>query len=47
MGTWTWPNGDKYIGESKFNSMHGSGTYYFNDGTIKKGKWFNDKYIEE
>ncbi len=47
IGTWTWPNGDKYVGESKFNNMHGNGTYYFNDGTVKKGKWFNDKYIEE
>ncbi|MBN2403844.1 MAG: hypothetical protein JXN64_15825 [Spirochaetes bacterium] len=47
FGTWTWPNGDKYIGDSKYNSMHGNGTYYFSDGTIKKGKWFNDKYFEE
>jgi hypothetical protein len=46
-GTWTWPNGDKYTGESKFNKMHGKGIYYYSDGTEKKGTWFNDKYVDE
>ena len=47
FGTWTWSNGEKYIGESKYNKMHGKGTYYYTDGTVKKGSWYNDKYIVE
>ncbi len=46
-GIWTWTNGDKYIGECKYNKMHGKGTYYYSDGTVRKGTWFNDKYVEE
>ena len=35
-GTYVWtegvPAGDKYVGESVNNDMHGLGTYYFNTG---------------
>lgn len=47
IGTWAWSNGEKYIGESKYNKMHGKGTYYYTDGTVKKGTWYNDKYVNE
>ena len=46
-GTWTWPNGEKYVGETKHNKMHGKGIYYYSDGSFKEGTWFNDKYVEE
>ena len=38
IGTYTWANGDKYLGEYKDNKHHGQGTYSWTDG---------DKYVGE
>ena len=35
-GTYTWDEGDKYVGEYKNNKMHGQGTYTYAGG---------DKYV--
>ena len=34
---------DYYIGEFSNNQRNGYGIYYFDDGTIVKGKWKNGK----
>jgi hypothetical protein len=38
FGTWTWANGDKYVGEWKDDKQHGPGTFTFAKG---------DKYVGE
>ena len=38
LGTSSWTNGDKYIGEFKDEIMHGQGTWIYADG---------DKYVGE
>ena len=38
LGTSTWPNGDKYVGEFKNGKKHGQGTYSYTNG---------DKYVGE
>jgi hypothetical protein len=38
VGTYTFANGDKYVGEMNFGAMHGQGTYTFANG---------DKYVGE
>ena len=47
QGTYTYANGDKYVGERKDNMMHGQGTYTFADGTIEKGLWKNAEFVGE
>ena len=42
-GTYTWDNGDKYVGEWQSNNMHGRGTYTFGPNT----KWAGDEYAGE
>ncbi|MBT3794847.1 hypothetical protein HOG00_00020 [bacterium] len=46
-GTYTWSNGDKYIGEWKDNKKHGKGTYIWgkghNIGHKYVGEWKDDK----
>ena len=39
QGTYTWSNGDKYVGEYK-DEKPWNGTYYDKDGNIKY-KWVN------
>lgn len=39
----TWPDGDKYVGECKDAYMHGPGRYTFSDGRWKEGTFVNDK----
>ena len=46
-GTYTYENGEKYVGEYKDNKMHGQGTFTDADGTIEKGLWGNDEFIGE
>jgi len=41
--TFTFANGDKYVGEFKNNVMHGQGTYTYADGTTERGIWKNDE----
>lgn len=41
FGTYTWDNGDKYVGEWKDNNKNGQGTYTYADGSKYVGE-FND-----
>ena len=42
-GTYTWDNGNKYVGEWKNNNKHGLGTYtYYANGDKYVGKFKND-----
>ena len=41
FGTFTFPNGDKYVGEWRDDSFNGQGTYTYADGRVKEGIWEN------
>ena len=43
QGTFTWSNGDKYVGEYRDDKKHGQGTYTFGP----KSEWSGDKYVGE
>ena len=45
-GTYTFANGDKYVGEWKDGKQHGQGTYTGTDGTVMKGIWENGELVE-
>ena len=45
-GTYTYVNGDKYVGEWKKGLRHGKGTFTGINGVIKKGIWKKDKLIK-
>ena len=45
-GTYTYANGNKYVGEFKDTKRNGLGTYTFANGTVDKGIWKNNKLIE-
>ena len=45
FGTYTFAEGDKYVGEWKDNKRHGQGTYTFPDGKQNIGYFLNDVYI--
>ena len=45
-GTYTWTNGNKYVGEFKNAKRNGLGTYTFANGTVDKGIWKNNQLIE-
>jgi hypothetical protein len=47
QGTYTWANGDKYVGGWKDNKKYGQGTLTYTDGTVKEGLWKNDKFLGE
>ena len=45
-GTFTWANGDQYVGEWKYRKRHGQGTYTYANGAeyigeFKDGKWLS------
>jgi hypothetical protein len=40
-GNFTYPNGDKYVGEWKDDKKNGQGTYTWGDGS----QWNGDKYV--
>ena len=42
-GTYTWANGDKYVGEYKDGKYHGQGTYTYANGDKYVGEWKDDK----
>ena len=37
-GTYSWANGDKYVGEYKCHKRHGLGTYTWANGTSWTGQ---------
>jgi len=43
VGTYTYTNGDKYVGEFKDGKKHGQGTYYY----LADNQWKGDKYVGE
>ena len=46
-GTYTWENGNKYIGDWQNNKRHGFGTFKFKDGGQYVGEWVSDKMTGE
>ena len=46
LGTMTYSNKDKYVGEWEDGFKHGKGTMIFLDETVKKGIWEFDKLVE-
>ena len=47
FGTYTWRDGDKYVGEYKDGKRHGQGTFTFVDGTRDAGFYMNDEYVPD
>ena len=45
-GTYTWADGDKYVGEYKDGNQHGQGTYTQADGTVDKGIWESGELVK-
>ena len=43
QGTYTWLNGDKYVGEFKDGNRTGQGTLTYADGSTYVGEWKNGK----
>ena len=43
LGTATWPDGEKYVGEYKDNKKNGKGTYTWPDGRKYVGEWKDNK----
>ena len=46
-GTYTYTDGDKYVGEYKDGQRHGQGTFTLADGTVVKGIFKKDKLVKE
>ena len=46
QGTYTWPTGEKYVGEFKDGNYHGQGTYTYADGIVEKGIFKDGKFIK-
>ena len=45
IGTYTWANGNKYVGEWKDSKQDGEGTMTYADGRVLKGLWENRRFI--
>ena len=45
-GTFTWANGEKYVGEFANNQMNGSGTYTWPSGRTFQGYFENGAIVE-
>ena len=43
IGTYTWENGDKYVGEHKDGKSHGQGTFTWGNGDKYVGKYQDGK----
>ena len=41
--TYTWPNGDKYVGEFKDGNFNGQCTYTYSNGDEYVGEWKDGK----
>ena len=46
-GTFTWANGDKYVGDWVDGDFHGKGTITLKDGRTLRGKWSNGNLVDE
>ena len=46
-GTYTYANGDKYIGEWKKGSRHGQGTFAHASGRVEDGIWKRNKLLKQ
>ena len=44
VGTHTWDNGDKYVGEWKDDKKHGKGKFTWASGNMYEGDWEDDNY---
>jgi len=44
FGTYTYADGDKYVGEWKDGEFNGQGTLTYANGTVKKGIWKNNEF---
>ncbi len=42
LGTYTWSDGRKYVGQWRDNKMNGKGTFTFPDGKMYIGEYKND-----
>ena len=45
-GTFTWANGDTYVGAFLDSARNGQGTKTDADGTVKKGIWKDSELVE-
>jgi hypothetical protein len=43
QGTYTWPDGRKYVGELRDDKLHGQGTFTYSDGRKYVGEFRDDK----
>ena len=43
LGTYTFPDGEKYAGEYRFDKRHGHGAYTWPDGEEYIGEWEEDE----
>ena len=44
-GTYTWENGDKYVGDWLNNKSHGKGTYTWKNGGKYVGDWVDNSTL--
>ena len=47
VGTYTFANGDKYVGEFRLGRRNGQGTLTYANGGVKEGIWENGHFIIE
>ena len=46
QGTFTFADGDEYVGQFKYGKRNGQGTATFTDGTKYAGQWKNGELIK-
>jgi hypothetical protein len=46
QGTFTFADGEKYVGRFKNGKYHGQGTFTYTNGSVDKGIWENGKLVE-
>jgi hypothetical protein len=47
FGTYTWADGNKYVGEYKDGKRHGQGTYTYANEKKVSGYWMNNEYVPD
>ena len=47
QGTYTWADGEKYVGEWKEGKKHGQGTYTYVNGVEERGYYMNDEFAPD